>query len=59
MICLKAILIGFVLPLTAIDHSTLKRSKYVCKRDYQSCVKSVQKTGKLSYHVICFDKRSK
>lgn len=57
MICAKALLIGFILPLTPIDVGVIKRAEYVCRRDYNSCVKKIYKQGPMAYHVVCFNKK--
>jgi len=59
MICLKVILIGFVMPFTPVDKSTIKRATFVCKTQYKSCIKAVIKKDATTYHVICKDPNDK
>lgn len=53
MICLKVMLIGFVLPLSSVDKSTIKRANKVCKTQYKACIKAVIKKDPTTYHIIC------
>jgi len=53
MICLKVMLIGFVMPFTPVDKSTIKRATFVCKTQYKSCIKAVIKKDATTYHIIC------
>lgn len=53
MICAKVLLIGFLGTLTPVDKLIIEQTKKTCKREYNSCVKSVTKKGEDTYHVIC------
>jgi hypothetical protein len=53
MICTKVLLIGFLSVLTPVDKSVIKQSKKTCKREHNTCVKSITKKGNDTYYVIC------
>lgn len=57
MICTKAILIGFLLPLSNVDKLVLQRADRVCIGAYKACVKKVERIETNRYHVTCGNKK--
>lgn len=40
----------------SLDKEVHERAVYVCKTKYKGCLKSLTKTGPLSFRVICYTK---
>lgn len=55
--CVSVLMIGFNPILTDIDKKVIKRAKYVCKTQYNGCLKYIEKTDKLGYRVLCGQRR--